>query len=277
MRRHVIYVIAGVVYAKMDTPEVRTNAAGRATGRLRSRSRVNYREANDLRLPRAERVQARSEELFPVEVIAKEAKRVKVHFVGYSSKFDEWRDENELESVYTDEVIPQAAPKTATSDDTTILTSGECSFEPFSLHNNLKLKVKQSLSCTRKSSPEVRIVVPFDAITFNGGLRLLGTQSKKTQGVQHYKIHYYHDLNPLLGKNWHYRGLNANGDYGYVILETVDFYLRKCKPLQEYIPGEQDDEPPRVSLVNTGHQLTFTFVCGYGSRTTFGKDKDIFY
>jgi len=155
-----------------------------------------------------------------------------------------------------------------------------CSLELFSLHNYLKEKIKQSLSCTRKSSPEVRIVVPFDAITFNGGLRLLGTRSKKAQGVQHYTIKRYQDLNPLLGKNWHYRGLNVNADYGYVILETVEFYLRKCKPLEEYVPSqEQDDESPstRISVFDTGHHLTFNFVCGYGSRSTFGKDKKVFY
>lgn len=254
----------------MDTG---TETAGRATGRLRSKRRINYREACDIRLPRAERVQAGSDKLFPVEVVEKEDKRVKVHYVGFSTEYDEWREESELESVYTSETSPEAASlEDAVCDG--------CSFEPFSLHNYLKVKIKQSLSCTRKSSPEVRIVVPFDAITFNGGLRLLGTQSKKAQGVQHYTIKHYHDLNPLLGKNWHFRGLNVNADYGYVLLETVDFYLRKCRPLEEYMPSqEQYDESPStcMSLVDTGHHLTFSFVCGYGSRSTFGKDKKIFY
>ena len=252
---------------------MRTETAGRATGRLRSKRRINYREASDVRLPRAERVQARSDKLFPVEVVKKEDKRVKVHYVGFSTKYDEWREECEIESVCTSETSPEAANSENTVCD-------GCSFEPFSLHNYLKVKIKQSLSCTRKSSPEVRLVMPFDAITFNGGLRLLGTQSKKAQGIQHYTIKHYQDLNPLIGKNWHYRGLNVNGDYGYVILETVDFYLRKCKPLEEYMPSqEQDGESPStcLSLVDTGHHLTFSFVCGYGSRSTFGKDKKIFY
>ena len=75
----------------------------------------------------------------------------------------------------------------------------------------------------------MRIVVLFDAITFNGGLGLLGIQSKKIRGVQHYTIKHYQDLNPILGKNWHFRVLNVNADYGYVVLETVDFYLWKWK------------------------------------------------
>jgi hypothetical protein len=127
-------------------------------------------------------------------------------------------------------------------------------------------QIKQSLSCSRRSSPAIRVVVPFDAIHFNGGLKLLGTPSKKVQ-----------DLNPLLGKNWHYRGLNSNGDYGYVVLETIDFYVRKCKPIEEYLPAQQDGVSPRMSFIDTGYSLTFSFVCGYGSLSTFGKDKKIFY
>ena len=84
----------------------------------------------------------------------------------------------------------------------------------------MKVKIKQSLSCTRKNSPEVRIVVPFDAITLNGGLKMLGTQSKKAQGVQHYTIKHYQDLNPLLGKNWPCRVLSVNGDYGKQLFYT---------------------------------------------------------
>ena len=118
---------------------MRTERASRATGRLRSKRRINYREASDVRLPRAERVQARSDKLFPVEVV--EDKRVKVHYVGFSTKYDEWRDESELESVYTSETSQEAA----SSED---MVCDGCSFELFSLHNYLKVKIKQSLCCT---------------------------------------------------------------------------------------------------------------------------------
>ena len=119
---------------------------------LQSKKRINYREASDLRLPGTEKVRARSDKLFAVEVVEKEAKHVKVHYVGFLTKYDEWREESELESVYTSEISPEAAPETApeiaSSEDT---MCNRCSFEPFSLHNYLKVKIKQSLSCTRKS------------------------------------------------------------------------------------------------------------------------------
>ena len=89
---------------------------------------------------------------------------------------------------------------------------------------------------------------------------MLGTQSKKARGVQHYMIKHFQDLNPPLGKNWHYRGLNVNADYGYVILETVEFYLCKCKPLEEYVPSqEQDNESPStcISMFDTGLSVLY--------------------
>ena len=245
-------------------------ASDTASRSLRSKRSINYRETGEIHLPRPKKVQSKSDQLFPVKVVDKDdsGKRIKIHYVGYSTKYDEWRDECDLEPI-----------NEADSSEET-----ECdgfSFEPFSLHSYLKVKIKQSLTCTRKSSPSVRIVVPFDAVTFNGGLRLLGTESKKAQGIQHYTIKHYRDLNPILGKNWHFRGLNVNADYGYVILETLEFFLRKSRSLEEYLPtpGQEEDSgspSTSLSLVDTGYVLTFMFVCGYGARSTFGKDQKIF-
>ena len=154
----------------MENCSAETTAS--STGRLRSKKRVNYREADDVRLSRAERARSPSNELFPVHVIERTDERVKVHYVGYSSSYDEWRDESELESIDVNE------PAESHEDS----MCGECSYEPFSLYKHLVLKIKQSLSCSRRSSPAVRIVVPFYTIHFNGGLKLLGTPSTKYKG-----------------------------------------------------------------------------------------------
>ena len=237
---------------------------------LRSKKSVNYRELADLQLPRARRKHHldTSNELFPVRILEKSEHRVKVHYVGFASKYDEWKDESELESLETDEVVEED------SEDGSSVTSY---FQPYSLYNNLSVKIKQVLSCGRKSSPTVRIVMPFDVIQFNGGLKVCGVPSKKVRGIQQYHIRHYRDLNPLLGRNWHFRGLNINGDYGYAIMQTVEFYLRRCKPLKEYLPPQSDEDPVFVSFVDTGYVLNFSFVCGYGTLSTFGKDKEIFY
>ena len=116
--------------------------------------------------------------------------------------------------------------------------------------------------------------MPFDLIQFNGGLKTIGVPLKTVQGVQHYKIRHYQDLDPFLGSSWHFRGLNINGDYGYVQLDSVDFYLRKGRNFVEYFPG---DQTPSKTVVNTGHILHFCFVCKHGTGTTFGKEKTIFF
>ena len=62
----------------------------------------------------------------------------------------------------------------------------------------------------------------------------------------------------------------------FVILDTVDFCLRKARSFVEYLPPHLDEKPIKHS-VDTGFCVSFCFVHGYGSTTTFGKDKNIFY
>ena len=126
-------------------------------------------------------------------------------------------------------------------------------------------------------------MMSFDILLFNGGLLPTAIPSRKVGGVQHYKIRKFIDLNSLLGNNWHFRGLNTNGDYDYVILETVEFYIRKSRPISEYIPGPASSvvdstvHGPCHFSTDTGYTLTFTFIIGYGTPATFGKDKTVFY
>lgn len=117
--------------------------------------------------------------------------------------------------------------------------------------------------------------MPFDLLIFNGGLKLAAIPSKKSGGIQYYAINNYKDLYPWLGANWHVRGINTNGDYGYVIKETVEFCIRKSRKLTEYVYSPGDDAILKSSI-DTGYMLTFSFVCGFGNKETFGKDRSIF-
>jgi len=38
-----------------------------------------------------------SKMLYPIEVVQTDGDRVKVHYIGYSDIYDEWKDKNELE------------------------------------------------------------------------------------------------------------------------------------------------------------------------------------
>ena len=81
-----------------------------------------------------------------------------------------------------------------------------------------------------------------------------------------------------MGRDWHFRGINANGDYGYIVLDTVDFYLVKSRSFVGYIPSVRKDNTfDSVRLrTDTRYSLVFTFICDYGTASTFGKDKKFF-
>lgn len=227
--------------------------------------KANYRELSECKLPRNVNSRQKSKlkskaDLYPIEVVETDSEnnRVKVHYTGYSDTFDEWKDSSEIEDIATE--VPANYQPTYT---------------PYSLYHDLSIRIKRSLTCAR-GSPDVKITMPFDALTFNGGLKSVGMLSNKTGGIQHYKIKAYEDLNVLLGCNWHVRGININGDYTYVIKETVDFYFRKSRDLIDFIPPSPSSSSIQSIHIDTGYTLTFMFTTGYGNSATFGKDKTIF-
>lgn len=135
------------------------------------------------------------------------------------------------------------------------------------LHQELAYRIKSSLSSSRKSSPEVRIEVPFDKRVFDEGLRAKARDSevdRAVQGNKQYSISSYDDLDDLLGKNWHVRGLNPAGDCCYPILNTIRFYLRRRRSLVEYTPSQGDQEGNRKVEQKQGFILVFLFVRGDG-------------
>jgi len=190
--------------------------------------------------------------------------RVKVHYIGYSDIYDEWKDKNELE-----DLTPATSGTTAESSG----TSTSPSYQPYSFHKDLKFRVKKSITCSRTLSPKVVIVMPVDVLLFNGGLKMAGKPTKKVGGVQYFGIEEYRDLNHLLGTNWHVRGLNGQGDYGYAIKKTIQFCIKKYRPLTEYVPSPSGTTKCKL---DNGYYLRFSFTQGYVNATTFGKDSDIF-
>ena len=155
--------------------------------------RVNYRELAciDEKLPRLPRKSNQSPHdsgdtggdgaLYPINLVERAGTRVLIHYVGYVSDFDEWREEKDL--------VNMPSPCLTT----------EC----YDLHQDLALKIKSSLTSKRKSNPIVRVDIPFDKKMFCQGLQCKGTESRTVRGVTYYKISNYKDLDELLGHNWH--------------------------------------------------------------------------
>lgn len=148
-------------------------------GRRRSKIRVDYRQLADIKLPRTPK-KMRKPELYPIK---RDGARAKVHYIGYSSSHDKWKDNRELELISEAETAETEPPQRVPTH-----------FQPFSLYKGLHVKIKLGISCGRKSSPSVRISMSFDILQFNGGIKQCGVP------LRYYRIRHYRDLNPLLGE-----------------------------------------------------------------------------
>lgn len=234
---------------------------------LRSRTRLpSYKEPKESDIysnSKAEKKPKKRQQepdLYAVEVLEEDSTKCRVHYVGYDSCYDEWKDKDEIVDCY--EPCDEDS-KTATSDK----------IFRFSLYDELSVKIKSSLNSSRKESPIVRIDMPFDKIEFDGGIRCCGHVKRSVRGIERYTITKYQDLNHLLGVDWHFRGINENGDFCYIILNTIEFYLYRRRPIKEFMPGTP---ALRVTYKSTGYVLVFCFVKGNGTPSQFGSNQTIF-
>ena len=209
--------------------------------------KIDYKKLNEVEgIPR-EKKRKSSDELHPVEVVERDTvnARVKILYIGYSANEDKWRN--------AAEILDFTPPKPLISPT-------------FSLYQELALKIKRSLQGSRKASPVVRIEMDFDNIIFDGGSKRVGKLRKVQRGVDVYGITAYSDLDSLLGSKWFIRCFNSNGDFGYAILRTVTFMLKKRRPLVEYRPRQGALEKLTFSQ---GYCLQFNFVRGDGVANEF--------
>jgi len=161
--------------------------------------------------------------LYPVTIVSTQPE---IHYLGYSSAFDEWRhlgDLVQLDSLSSYNIANK-----------------------YDFNQHLAIKIKSSLTSQRKVNPSTRLELMFDKDVFEEGLKLKGVVKTKSHGIDHYTINSYSDLDSELGHNWHYRGSNSAGDFCYVIQETVEFYLYRKRPLVQYIP-DGNQNPLKVS------------------------------
>ena len=135
---------------------------------LRSdRPRINYKALLEPKLPKLTastggRASRKIDtQLYPVEVVETEGTRVKIHYVGYADKHDEWREAEEVESVCEE------------SEEAERYTL----FDP---HRELAFQIKASLNAGNRKDVDVRIDMPFNR--FNGGLKQKAFHQGRSRG-----------------------------------------------------------------------------------------------
>ena len=191
--------------------------------------------------------------------------RIKVHYIGYSHEYDEWRPADEVVDLTPGRQEDRGNERTE-SDSEEVGETSRSDFKPFNLYKELASKIKSSLMSSRRRDPVCRVELGFDAIYFEGLVKRARLITKSRLSTwQTYSIDKFAKLEDLLGRRWYIRGLNLAGDFCYVKPGTVIFYLMKQKVHADY--QLEEDGTIKKYLFGGGYQLVFKFVRGDGTHT----------
>jgi len=241
----------------------------------RSVSTVNYTELADVKVPTVKKqkrkVMKRTEEpddrqstLYRLSIVEENRQEglVKVRYVGYGEEYDEWRLKSEIVNLSSEE-----EGSSCDSDEPVQFTrnfrgplQSQCSVSQF---EELAYRIKALLTSSRKGDPSCRIIMPFDQVSFDAlALRCSLVNRNPKCKRQVYKIHDLAKLNDLLGDRWHIRGLNAAGDFCYVMHDTMKLYMKQSQGRPDY--QLLDDGTMVKTYFGRQKQLVVFFIRGDG-------------
>ena len=233
----------------MSSPSLQCIAA------IKNRSRVPSTKGleaavtcpSDFNHPSSEQraTRAKKNQLYDVEIVEEKGSEVRVHYCGYSSEYDEWKPKVDIKYV--------APPFQQREEDFSPLTHLACC-------------IKKGLLPSRSGDPEVRIQVPCDIPSFRV-LQEVAKPLSERGTMERYKILQYSDLDNVLGQKWHFRVVNEAGDFSYVILETLSFYLTKGKPILDYsVEKKEDTFTFKPFFIEQCNFIIFKFIRGDGNK-----------
>lgn len=190
-----------------------------------------------------------SNQLYEIEVIDRDGPRVKIHYTGYSHSYDEWRMRSEIE---------YKKPSFSELDDE------DDEDETFSPLRELACSIKKKLIPSRHQDPAVRIQIPCHKSSFDtlkeGGVSISNNR---------FKISSYDSLKGMLGEQWHFWICNSNGDFSYVILDTVRFHLVRGRSILDFNVKKNPDGSLEFdpAYIEQNNYIVFQFVRGDGNKT----------
>ena len=193
--------------------------------------------------------------LYDVEIVERDhkTKRVRIHYVGYDVKFDEWITNNK------EDVCPIVKLNKAYVPDEGSLISRKNL-----LCDTVVTSIKQKLYSHRLNDPDSRVEVECDEDVFS--LFSLLCNKKIERGRTFYHPKQLSDLNQLLKINWHQRIFNENGDYAFIIPDTLRISLNRRIPIKEfsYHGGKYIEVATERRSI-----MVFTFVRGDGNKAQY--------
>ena len=145
---------------------------------LRDQGAKNYKQLEEVSLTQAQRVKAADPNaLYRIKVLERRDDHVKVHWIGYTHKNDEWIAADSLTT------LDEGA------EGTDVLQLER--YSPFNIHEELAYRIKAALTSGTKDSVEVKIELPFDQ-----SFTLVGCSSRESfwkdgEGIIYKKIEKY--------------------------------------------------------------------------------------
>ena len=196
--------------------------------------------------------------LYDVSVVEIDArsKRIKVHYVGWDSKFDEWKNCKDGDfPLVKYQRLKLPPPETIHQRSEMFCQTLSC-------------EIKRNLCFGWKDNPEVRIRLKIDEDVYRQTFKKLGIPVKRASRKGEMEVMNNRSLDENLGIHWDRRIKNRLGDFSFVSSGTVRFWFRKKNPIKDYfevgrtfLPYEIEQEPI----------LVFTFVRAAGNRNCYDK------
>ena len=201
----------------------------------------------------------RDKKLYDIKIteVDKPNKRLKIHYIGYSTCFDEWRPFGDDEG---SEYFPFVRKENLFIPSEKSLADRTQSF-----HCQLFREIKKRLWSGRREDPEINIDLNVDQDVFMEGLGS-ALPAIIHRGKMVYRLQSNRMLDSHLGLKWDERILNPAGDFAYIIPGTIKYWLGQRSPITEYkIIGEQYVK----SEIENSYFITFQFVRGDGNRNNY--------
>jgi len=185
-----------------------------------------------------------------------------------SSRVRSTRYNSDSSSDDTEEMLELSDEETDFSDDQPVPDAAvSIPAKPFSLLEEVAARIKGALFSNLKGDPVCRVVMPFDKILFDKSLAVRGSiqheQLQAGKSKLYYAIPHLMNYNDIFGERWYIRGINAAGDFCYVIPGTAKFYLIQNRRKIDY--QLQKDGKLQKKYIEMGFELVFSFVRGDGN------------
>ena len=120
--------------------------------------------------------------------------------------------------------------------------------------------MKENLNIARRVDSEVTVKVPAPKATILRFFRECQLVKSQRRGGHDIYRGSTGNVALVLGEDWYYRICNANGDFAFVVEETLQFWLEERRVLTEFT--KQSDQ----TFVHRGFMINIRFVKDLGNR-----------